>query len=158
MIQPPTTGPAVGASTATTPAIVVAMVCRRNGNSRNTAANTAGISVPPEKPCTTRHRISVVKLPLMAQAIEASVKAETATTNSQRMVSDARQEAGERDRDDFGDEIGGLHPAHLVLGDVSACWIVGSDVATTWMSRIAMNMPMHIVAKPIQVASPTGSV
>src|SRR4051812_32151983 len=35
----------------------------------------------------------------------------------------------------------------------SACWMVGSEVATTWMSRIAMNIPRHIAAKPIQVAS-----
>src|SRR5208282_4143433 len=37
----------------------------------------------------------------------------------------------------------------------SASWIVGNDVATTWTSRIAMNMPMHIVAKPIQVRAVT---
>ena len=54
MIQPPTTGPTVGASTATTPPIVVATACSRAGNSRNTAENTAGISTPPENPCTTR--------------------------------------------------------------------------------------------------------
>src|ERR1700722_6857941 len=31
----------------------------------------------------------------------------------------------------------------------SALWIVGSEVATTCTSRIAMNMPTHIMAKPI---------
>ena len=31
--------------------------------------------------------------------------------------------------------------------------MVGSDVATTWMSRIAMNMPRHIRLKPNQVAT-----
>src|SRR4051812_7381038 len=36
--------------------------------------------------------------------------------------------------------------------------MVGSDVATTCTSRIAMNMPMHIVAKPTQVFNLTGSV
>ncbi len=30
--------------------------------------------------------------------------------------------------------------------------MVGSDAATTWMSRIAMNMPTHIRTKPNQVA------
>ena len=50
VIQPPAIGPAVGAETAMTPAIVVASAWRRSGNSRKTAANTAGISVPPEKP------------------------------------------------------------------------------------------------------------
>ena len=33
----------------------------------------------------------------------------------------------------------------------SALWIVGSDVATTCTSRIAMNMPTHIIANPIDV-------
>jgi hypothetical protein len=31
--------------------------------------------------------------------------------------------------------------------------MVGSDVATTWTSSTAMNMPTHIAAKPIQVAA-----
>ena len=84
--QPPTTGPTVGASTAKTPAIVVATDCSRNGNRIKTAEKTAGIKVPPEKPCTMRHRINVAKLLLKAQAIDASVKAETAMTNSHRMV------------------------------------------------------------------------
>ena len=87
VIQPPTTGPTVGASTASTPAIVVASGWSRSGNSRKTAEKTAGISVPPEKPCTTRHAINDAKLPLIAQAIDASVKTETATTNSHRIVS-----------------------------------------------------------------------
>ena len=34
-----------------------------------------------------------------------------------------------------------------------AFWIVGSDVATIWMSRIAMNMPTHIAPKPTAVAA-----
>src|SRR5882757_1184260 len=50
VIQPPTTGPTVGASTAIMPAIVVAIGCKRTGNSRKTAENTAGISAPPAKP------------------------------------------------------------------------------------------------------------
>ena len=37
----------------------------------------------------------------------------------------------------------------------SAFWMVGSDVATTCTSRMAMNMPMHIMAKPAQVAGDT---
>src|SRR6266851_1751107 len=50
VIQPPTTGPTVGASTAIMPAIVVAIGCRRIGNSRKTAENTAGINAPPANP------------------------------------------------------------------------------------------------------------
>ena len=48
---------------------------------------TAGISVPPEKPCNTRQTKSPAKLPLAAQPIDASVKPEIVTTNSQRIVS-----------------------------------------------------------------------
>ena len=35
----------------------------------------------------------------------------------------------------------------------SAAWIVGSEVATTWISRTAMNMPRHIAPKPAQALS-----
>ena len=30
----------------------------------------------------------------------------------------------------------------------SAAWITGSEVMTIWISRIAMNMPKHMAAKP----------
>ena len=87
MIQPPTTGPTVGASTARTPAIVVASGWSRIGKRRKTAEKTTGIRVPPENPCTMRHEISGGKFPLSAQAIDANVNIETATTNNQRIVS-----------------------------------------------------------------------
>ena len=87
MIQPPTSGPTVGASTAITPARVVAMPCWRTGKSRKTAENTEGISTPPAKPCTTRATIRLSKPPLAAQAAEARVKSARATTNSRRRLS-----------------------------------------------------------------------
>src|SRR5271156_5670658 len=37
----------------------------------------------------------------------------------------------------------------------SASWIVGNDVATICTSRIAMNMPTHMAAKPIHVRTVT---
>src|SRR5262245_33336146 len=40
----------------------------------------------------------------------------------------------------------------------NASWMVASDVATTCTSRIAMNMPMHIMAKPIQTVAVTACV
>ena len=86
MIQPPTTGPTVGASTASTPANVVATPCRANGKRRNTAEKTAGINVPPEKPCKTRHAMRTGKLPLTAHPTEAIVKTEMDSTNSQHML------------------------------------------------------------------------
>ncbi len=87
VIQPPTTGPTVGASTAMMPAIVVANGCCRTGNSRNTAENTAGINVPPAKPCSTRKPTKTAKSPDSAQPIEAAVKRTIAVTNSHRKVS-----------------------------------------------------------------------
>jgi hypothetical protein len=87
VIQPPTIGPMVGASTASTPANVVATPCQANGNRRNTAEKTLGINAPPEKPCKTRHAIRTGKLSLAAHPTEASVKTEmdaTKTSTSSR--------------------------------------------------------------------------
>ena len=74
VIQPPTSGPHVGARTASIPAMVVANACRRCGNSTKTAAKTEGINTPPANPCNTRAAISGAKPLLMAQAIDARVK------------------------------------------------------------------------------------
>src|SRR5258708_25245741 len=87
VIQPPTTGPTVGASTAMIPAIVVAMPCVRGRHKMNTAANTVGINVPPANPCTTRNQTSIAKLSLAAQPIDARVKTAIAALNSQRLES-----------------------------------------------------------------------
>jgi hypothetical protein len=57
-----------------------------NWKEQDTAEKTPGIKVPPEKPCKTRHAISIAKLPLAAQPNEASVKTAIASTNSQRIV------------------------------------------------------------------------
>jgi len=48
----------VGASTAKTPAIAVAVTWFRSGKSVNTEVKTAGINIPPQKPCTIRNEIS----------------------------------------------------------------------------------------------------
>ena len=80
-------GPTVGASTASTPANVVAAPCRANGNRRNTAEKTLGINVPPEKPCKTRQAIRTEKCSLAAHPTEASVKMEMDSTNNQHMLS-----------------------------------------------------------------------
>src|ERR1700722_13535457 len=87
VIQPPTTGPTVGAGTAMIPAIVVAMPCGGGWNKMNTAANTVGISVPPANPCTTRNETSIAKLSLAAHPIDAKVKNAMAAVNSQRIES-----------------------------------------------------------------------
>ena len=87
MIQPPTSGPTVGASTAITPPSVVARPCWRTGKSRNTAENTEGISTPPAKPCMTRATIRLSKPPLAAQASDAAVNSASADANSTRRLS-----------------------------------------------------------------------
>ena len=43
--------------------------------------------MPPEKPCKTRHAISIGKLSLAAHPTEASVKMEMDSTNNQHMLS-----------------------------------------------------------------------
>ena len=53
----------------------------------HTAEKTAGISVPPAKPCTIRHPISVSKLSLWPHPADARVNTEIAQTNSQRIPS-----------------------------------------------------------------------
>ena len=77
----------VGASTARTPAMVVASPWRRGGKSRKTAENTAGMSDPPEKPWMTRQKIRLAKPVLAAHPAEASVKIRIAVMNSIRMPS-----------------------------------------------------------------------
>ena len=49
--------------------------------------NTAGISVPPAKPCSTRNVTSEEKLLLKAQPTEVNVNTKMPSTNSQRSVS-----------------------------------------------------------------------
>ena len=115
--------------------------------------NTAGISVPPEKPCKMRKATSEAKLVLKAQPIDVIVNTEIAITNSQRKVSTR-----------VSQPVSGIAMISAIRyavwiqliasGEIfSALWIVGSEVATTWMSRIAMNMPKHIRLKPNQVAT-----
>ena len=120
MIQPPTIGPTVGASTASTPANVVARPWRLTGNRRNTAAKTAGISVPPEKPCRTRHAISVEKWSLSAHPTEARVNTDTDKTNSQRMLSKRVRKPVSGIATTSAQQISGLHPTHLVRGNVES--------------------------------------
>ncbi len=84
--QPPVMGPSAGASTASTPPMVVARVCwKPRSNSRKIAENTSGMSTPPAKPCNIRHTISDPNPPLKAQPIDANVKTAIAPTNSHRM-------------------------------------------------------------------------
>src|SRR5262245_21663746 len=97
------------------------------------------------------------KLVLAAQAVDASVKTETATTNSRRIVS-------KRVRN----PVTGVEMISAISYEVwirligsgaisTACWMVTSDVPTTCTTRVAMNMPAHIMAKPVHTAAVTDS-
>ena len=156
VIQPPTNGPTVGASTARTPAIVVAIVWSRGGKSRKTAENTTGIRTPPAKPWKTRQRIRAAKLPLLAQPIEAIVNNATAITNSHRRGQQPRQEAAERNGDDFRDQIRGLDPTDLFLGEAQRTLDRRQRRGDHLDVEIAMNMARHIIANPIQTEKETG--
>jgi hypothetical protein len=57
------------------------------------------------------------KFVLAAQAIDASVNTDTATTKSHRIVS-KRVRNPVSGIDDFCDQIRGLNPAHLILSDI----------------------------------------
>ncbi len=131
MIQPPTTGPTVGASTAMMPAMVPATGWARAGNNRKMPENTAGISVPPANPCRTRKTTSDAKLLLKAQPIDVTVNTKIAITNSQRNV-----------RTRVSQPVSGMAMISAIRyavwiqliasGDIaSAFWIAGSEVATT---------------------------
>ena len=117
MIHPPAMGPTVGASTARTPAKVVAMPWRRSGKSRKTAANTAGMSVPPEKPWTIRQAIKRVEAAARRTTDRGKRKGEDGAHEEPPHAQDAHEKAGQRDRDHFGDQIGGLNPAHRFGSD-----------------------------------------
>ena len=123
--QPPASGPTVGASTAATPATIVAMSCARGGNSRNTAENTVGINVPPAKPWTIRQAISPEKPWLSAQPAEAKVNSETALTNSQRMPSCTTRNPVSGMATISAVEIGEVWIQLIWSGRIaSACWMV----------------------------------
>ena len=124
MIQPPTIGPTVGASTASAPPSVVAMSWRWTGNSRNTAENTVGISMPPLKPCSTRQAISTLSDPLAAQPTDARDEDRQRDHEQPAHAEHAGQQSGQRNGDDLGDQVRGLDPAHLVGADIER----GADV------------------------------
>ena len=70
-----------------------------------------------------------------------------------RVEKHARQEARQRDHDDFGDQIGRLHPGDLVRSSPTGRpGSAISEAETIWMSRIAMNMPNTMKMKASELA------
>ena len=87
MIQPPTSGPTVRASTARHAGERCRDRLLARGKSRNTAENTDGMSTPPAKPCTTRQVTSAAKAVLAAQPSDAALNSEIAATKRPRIES-----------------------------------------------------------------------
>jgi hypothetical protein len=69
------------------PAIAVARICSRSGNSENTAVKTDGMMAPPQNPWMIRKRMSAAKPPLAAQPALARVKPAIAARKSRRSES-----------------------------------------------------------------------
>ena len=134
------------------PPVVVATASCDLGNSRNTAAKTRGIRIPPANPCTTLAAIIDGKSKLAAHAMEASVKTTVAAANSSRIEKTRVRSA-----------VKGIAIISAMRYEVCtqlmrsapisrATCMTDSDVTTTWTSRIAMNMPRHRAPKPAHVA------
>ena len=109
--NPPTTGPRVGASIANNPAINVARVRVRQSNIRKIAEKTSGIRAPPQNPWTIRAGIRLQNPVETAQAKLAGGEADDADDKRARSRQHQGQPAGQRYRDDFRHQIGGLYPA-----------------------------------------------
>ena len=153
MIQPPTIGPTVGASTAKHASEsgreTLARLLERGGTLLRRRPGSACRRKSPEGP---RQAISVEKWSLAAQPTDARVKTDTDSTNSQHMLSKRVRKPVNGIATTSAHQIGGLHPAHLIrLGCRERSESSASEVATTCTSRIAMNMPTHIMANPIDV-------
>ncbi len=87
MIQPPTVGPSVGASTETMPRIAGIIARCLPENSAKPVANTVGIIAPPTKPCTARKKIIDSMLQARPHSALASVNSPADSANSQRVES-----------------------------------------------------------------------
>ena len=71
--------------------------------------------MPPENPWQMRQKISDEKPVLLAQPMEASVKNEMDSDEQPPDAENARQKPGQWDRDDLGNQISRLDPAHLIF-------------------------------------------
>ena len=78
------------------------------------AANTVGIMAPPMKPCSARQ--TIISLDRGGGGAHDAHQREAAGRDREEIARRERpaEEAGKRDHDDLGDEVGGLHPGDLV--------------------------------------------
>ena len=74
MIQPPTTGPMIGAITTPMPKIAMAMPCSRRGKVSSKMAWESGWSPPPPNPCKILDMISTFRDGAAPHRRDAAVK------------------------------------------------------------------------------------
>src|SRR6185436_5244285 len=99
----------------------------------------------PKKPCSARHRIICSMVEANPQKKLAMVKPEADIANSRRVPSarDMNPDSGIAITSAIRYEVC-THDTSLELADNPA-WISDSDAETTWMSRIAMNIPNTMI-------------
>ncbi|MNM85485.1 hypothetical protein D3C81_976050 [compost metagenome] len=85
MIQPPITGPKVGANDATAPMVAAAITRCLPVKKKNAVVNTSGIIEPPRKPCSARKAIMLWMFQAMPQSRLARVKPTAEAQNNQRV-------------------------------------------------------------------------
>src|SRR3954451_3467352 len=104
---------------------------------------------PPRNPCTARHRIICSMVEAKPHKKLASVKPAAEIANNSRVPSarDMKPDSGIAITSAIRYEVC-THDTSLELADNPA-WISDSDAETTWMSRIAMNMPKTMIRNAI---------
>src|SRR4051794_41130420 len=100
---------------------------------------------PPKNPCTARHRIICSMVEANPHKKLATVKPAAEIANSNRVPSarDMNPDSGMAITSAIRYEVC-THDTSLELAD-SPAWISDSDAETTWISRIAMNMPNTMI-------------
>src|SRR4051812_47160936 len=104
---------------------------------------------PPKNPCTARHRIICSMVEAKPHRKLATVKPAAEIENNSRVPSarDMKPDSGIAITSAIRYEVC-THDTSLELAD-SPAWISDSDADTTWMSRIAMNMPKTMIRNAI---------
>src|SRR4051795_13735565 len=104
---------------------------------------------PPKNPCTARQRIICSIVEAKPHKKLAMVKPDAEIANNSRVPSarDMNPDNGIAITSAIRYEVC-THDTSLELAD-SPAWISDSDAETTWMSRIAMNMPNTMIRNAI---------
>src|SRR3954453_18816681 len=139
----------VGASVATSPMMGPTMWNLERGNTVYDEANTVGIMPAPRKPWIARHTIICSIVEAKPHRKLAMVKPDAEIANSSRVPSarDMNPDNGIAITSAIRYEVC-THDTSLELAD-SPAWISDSEAETTWMSRIAMNIPNPMIRNAI---------